>query len=383
MTTIRRIFHSGHFGKGRPAWLAAMALLSLQPFFRPGQGPPPGQSPGEELVARVRAAIGAGAPIDGLRSLSFSARQTHHGRERDTRASVRVEMILPDRFLRTEESNPAPMTFVTLTEAMNGARVWVNRKVRTPSGSDDGAAEVAVRQPTQTSPSGSDSSSMRGATSGVSTVRTSPPGAVTSERTLLGMRLPSASGRDLNTASSEMEKDKQKSARESTGYRNILDIANPGFKSSLESQLRKEFLAFIYALTASSPGSFPVTARYVGVFNLDNLAVEIIDLAGPEGFSGRLFIDRKSSLPSLLIYIDNVRRGAGYVISASGRQPEGDDYQTIVVQMIFSDYRQVDGLMLPHQFVKAVNGTPVDEWKIEKYRINPDIKPGRFEQKRK
>ena len=36
---------------------------------------------------------------------------------------------------------------------------------------------------------------------------------------------------------------------------------------------------------------------------------------------------------------------------------------------------------LPFQIVKAVNGAPVQEWKIGKYKINPDLKAKRFEKK--
>jgi hypothetical protein len=43
--------------------------------------------------------------------------------------------------------------------------------------------------------------------------------------------------------------------------------------------------------------------------------------------------------------------------------------------------RSVNGVMFPFRIVKAVNGVPVDEWEIEKYKVNPDLKPKRFEKK--
>jgi hypothetical protein len=52
------------------------------------------------------------------------------------------------------------------------------------------------------------------------------------------------------------------------------------------------------------------------------------------------------------------------------------------VQLYFADYRPVDGVLFPFQIIKAVNGVPVDEWKFEKLKINPDLKPKLFEKKK-
>ncbi|MFZ4596072.1 MAG: hypothetical protein ACOYOF_17575, partial [Verrucomicrobiaceae bacterium] len=54
------------------------------------------------------------------------------------------------------------------------------------------------------------------------------------------------------------------------------------------------------------------------------------------------------------------------------------------VQLFLADYRPVEGpmktrLQLPFQMVRAVNGRPVDEWRVEKYRLNPGLKTKIFE----
>src|SRR5687768_15593654 len=39
-----------------------------------------------------------------------------------------------------------------------------------------------------------------------------------------------------------------------------------------------------------------------------------------------------------------------------------------------SDFKKVDGLMLPHKIETSLDGEPNEEWTIEKYKVNPTIK---------
>jgi len=49
--------------------------------------------------------------------------------------------------------------------------------------------------------------------------------------------------------------------------------------------------------------------------------------------------------------------------------------------MHLSDYKKVDGIMLPHKIETELDGEPNEEWTIEKYKINPTIKPDTWEKK--
>ncbi len=44
--------------------------------------------------------------------------------------------------------------------------------------------------------------------------------------------------------------------------------------------------------------------------------------------------------------------------------------------MHLSDYKKVDGIMLPHKIETSLDGEPNEEWTIEKYKVNPQIKAG-------
>jgi hypothetical protein len=51
------------------------------------------------------------------------------------------------------------------------------------------------------------------------------------------------------------------------------------------------------------------------------------------------------------------------------------------VSVYLADYKEVNGVKLPHRMTQAVDGAPVEEWTFEKVKVNPEIKPDFFEKK--
>ena len=51
------------------------------------------------------------------------------------------------------------------------------------------------------------------------------------------------------------------------------------------------------------------------------------------------------------------------------------------VSLYLGDYKEVSGVMLPHRLTQAVDGKTVDEWTIEKVKVNPAIKADLFDKK--
>jgi len=51
-------------------------------------------------------------------------------------------------------------------------------------------------------------------------------------------------------------------------------------------------------------------------------------------------------------------------------------------EMHLSDYKKVDGVMLPHKIETSLDNEPNEEWTIEKYKINPTVKADVWEQKK-
>jgi hypothetical protein len=46
-----------------------------------------------------------------------------------------------------------------------------------------------------------------------------------------------------------------------------------------------------------------------------------------------------------------------------------------------SDFKKVDGIMLPHKIDTSLDGEPNEEWTIEKYKVNSTIKADLWDKK--
>jgi hypothetical protein len=51
------------------------------------------------------------------------------------------------------------------------------------------------------------------------------------------------------------------------------------------------------------------------------------------------------------------------------------------VSLYLADYKRVDGVMVPHRLTQAIDGKTVEEWTIEKIKVNPSIKADLFDKK--
>ena len=58
-------------------------------------------------------------------------------------------------------------------------------------------------------------------------------------------------------------------------------------------------------------------------------------------------------------------------------QPPAPSQMTLYL----ADFKKVDGIVLPHRLTQAADGKPVDEWTLEKVKVNPPVKADLFEKK--
>jgi hypothetical protein len=137
---------------------------------------------------------------------------------------------------------------------------------------------------------------------------------------------------------------------------------------------------------------------------------DILECKEETGRTLRLFIDQKTSLPLMVQYQDP----KPMVMMAGPRGPGGpppppppppgaprtgdppvppppppmspEEMQKRVEEMRrnppplgtfaihLSDFKKVDGIMLPHKLETSIDGEPNEEWTIEKFKVNPSIK---------
>jgi hypothetical protein len=49
--------------------------------------------------------------------------------------------------------------------------------------------------------------------------------------------------------------------------------------------------------------------------------------------------------------------------------------------MHLSDFKKVDGIMLPHKIETSLDGEPSEEWTIEKFKVNASVKADLWDRK--
>ena len=142
---------------------------------------------------------------------------------------------------------------------------------------------------------------------------------------------------------------------------------------------------------------------------------DILETKEETGRTLRLFIDQETHLPLMVQYQDPKPMvminggpgrgpGPGGPGGPGGAGPGGagpggpppmtpDEVQKRVAEMQrnppqlgtfamhLGDYKKVDGIMLPHKIETSLDGEPNEEWTVEKYQVNPQIKADTWEKK--
>lgn len=127
---------------------------------------------------------------------------------------------------------------------------------------------------------------------------------------------------------------------------------------------RKEFARLALGFFGSSSAVFPLEFTYAAEAESGEGTAHVLDVKGPEGFQGRLFVDTKTSLPLMLAW----------------SEPRGPAPNAPIVErrIYYSDYRRVDGISLPHTIQRAVDGKVTEETHFTEITVNPKIDDKKF-----
>ncbi len=331
----------------------------------------------EQAFANMKAALGGAAQLGSIHSLSFTAAQRKLVPGKEIKTELKVEWLLPDKFFKQEKTVAQKNAVVTLTQVLNGSQVWINRQINAPVANDDTVANVGGQQPNTPPQIANSTIGMKDMTSGTSTVRTSPPGAATTaERSVLGMPMPRPTGGKDNDNDLQIMSEENRAAKQKPPPNNKRpDFDNPDIQTQMERDLRDDFQSLSIVLLPSAAAAIKLT-NFEIIKAAEGKFIAAIDLTGTDEYQARLFLDQATHLPVMLSYRALRNPNAGYVATNNPA-----DLQEVAVQLFFSDYQKVNQVMLPFHFVKAVNGIQVEEWKVEKYKLNPDLKAKRFEKK--
>ena len=184
------------------------------------------------------------------------------------------------------------------------------------------------------------------------------------------------------------------------------------------NELNRYLLAFLGAAT--------LQPTWVATAEAPDGKADVLEVKNEQGATIRLFVDQQTHMPLMLQYQEVRPRfnmmggrggrggpggpggGAGGVrVEGGGPPPEGGQGRGAgrgdgqrpdpeemrrrmesmpppapsTVNLFLADFKKVDGVMLPHRLTQSVDGKPVEEWTIEKVKVNPSIKADLFDKK--
>ena len=134
----------------------------------------------------------------------------------------------------------------------------------------------------------------------------------------------------------------------------------------------------------------PLKSTYGGEAEAEDGKADVVDAKGPGNFAVSCSSTEEPSPADAHV---SRRRPARENPDAAGtaarrrprrrtaRRSPGAAAQVVDIMLFLDDYRNVDGVMLPHHWSRSVDGKPTEETAFKTIKLNPAFKPDAFAQK--
>ncbi len=160
-----------------------------------------------------------------------------------------------------------------------------------------------------------------------------------------------------------------------------------------QSATRAEFARLLIGWLLTTPVSFPVEFIYAGQAEAPDGTADVLEVKGPNNFAAYLFLDQQTHRPLMLSYKGKKPRMVMRMATGTASQEEIErrireaEAEAAAApeaefQMRFEDYREVSGIFFPHRITKAIDNEINEEWEMKSFKLNPPLKPERFERKK-
>jgi hypothetical protein len=274
----------------------------------------------DEVLKAARAAMGGEAALAKVQSATVTGSARRVMGERETTSEVTLDLLLPDKYKRTEDMGFAGGPSFTRVSAVNGSETWEDATNRGGGG-----------------------------------FRFGGPGG------------PGGAGAGQGQGQGQFTEEDRQRFREMQARRMRGELAR---------------YALIWFLRSDAP------MTYGGVAEAPDGKADVVEIK-PEGASPmKLFVDQDSHKPLMLTY-EGVMPRMFFRNGQNGQRPSPEEIekmrkeppQQVTYEVHFSDYKKVDGVMLPHMITQGVNGKVTEEFTIEKYKLNAPLKAEQFVKK--
>jgi hypothetical protein len=284
-----------------------------------------------EILEQARAALGGEKTLKSVQSLSAIGDFRSGTGNTQATGDVQMNLLLPDKLMRTMKWNPLQDMKVTTIEAMNGSQIWT-----------DSQEKNSAQMP------------------GIGSMGGMGRGG--------GRRSAGGGGNSGNPGT-----------RQDKG----ISVAPNLLASTDDRQISSDFACLIAGLLLHLPESSHVEISMENNDDIDGAKADYLKIDIGNGAVIRLAIDQDTHRPLMAAY--NVAT-AEEDSRSEEKQPDSSKSGTTQIQIYFSEYKPVaekkfGDIWLPHQITKTRNGQTVEDMHIKKFQLNPNLKPKEFEQK--
>ena len=193
--------------------------------------------------------------------------------------------------------------------------------------------------------------------------------------------------------------------------------ATPEQKAATDQRLlmtaKKDFARLTVGMFGSSYEAFPLEFSYAGQADAPEGKAHVIAVKGADNFDAKLFVDTKTHLPLMLSWSDrepvvmtqNINRGGGpgggqtmvmgggaTTVGRGGQPPTEEELKKmqddiaareaarkmVEFRIYYSNFKAVNGVMLPHTLQRSIDGKPTEETTFEEIKVNPKIDKNKF-----
>ena len=276
-----------------------------------------------EVIVAARAAMG-GPKLEAVKTISATGEYRRVMGEREINGETTIEIMVPDKIKRTEEMGIQGGPTFSRTVALDGADYWEDTTNRGGGG-------------------------------------------------FMRFGGPGASGGPGGQGPSEADRER---------FRQMA-------QRRLQGELHRYLLVWLLRTDAQ--------LTYGGEAEAEDGKADVLEAKSEGGTPVRIFFDQKTHLPLMLTYegaqprmmFRQGRPGGAPGANAAPPDPEemrrrmAEPPKMVTFEVRFSDFKNVNGVMLPHQTSQSVEGKPTEEWTVSEFKVNPNLKPESFAKKNK
>ena len=284
----------------------------------------PAAARAEEVLAKARAAVGGEAKIRSVRGLSIKGKYRRVIGDRDTSGEGEVDLLLPDKFMRTESFVVGGLgTSVSNTRAISGGEFWTDGTGRR------GGQMIVLR----------------------------------------------GDGRELTKE--EMEEARKRQAQ-------VMRAEMARFVLALLLTPQPDFpLQFAYVGEATADDG---SAEVIDATGPEGFSARLF--IDKQTHLPLMLTYRAPKPRMMMLTITGGGHNAGKKpeeLEKEAREKLKEQAaappEDVEMQWRFSDYREAGGLKLPHGISMGSDGETNEEWEIKSYTVNPEFKADKFQKK--